>query len=507
MSQLTDYTVNDAPMVMDIRSDTLEPISGVQGVSNRFVFRLDQAGYLDANSMLLFKVVSNNAVGGNNNMRVNMVNGGLGAIKRCTFQVGDFIINDVDGANMISHLMNMTTQPESVKNQLNGWYYQNCLHTRVLPGASAVDLGAAVQGTGTITVDKVLSGMTQGAVNNNNNAAAINSCQISNAQANNQQIGIPLGVLFPALKGRTIPLFLFQDYRILLTFEFHDGAEFCNDIRSVNGTAANAATGANSGLQALLNSVNYQDVKLQVDYVIMPSAIQNRDREMTNQEGGLRLDFFDSIRVEKQIPVAAANLQQEVEHRIGADNKEVHKVYMVKQFTDTTLATGRNKVESTFVYLNQRTDGVNEEEYNVNIDGINVFQDFKFSPASQYDEASNCLGKDLKVPRPTYFCDDNTIQFQGHDKTGLFGQYKPLCLDLSNGSGQILGGGRNIGAYPIIWKYRRTPSAAVGGADGNGIALINRPYTGAMSVNYYLLVSKTATIRSTPMGTNVVVSY
>ena len=143
MSQLTDYSVNDTPMLMDIRSDTLEPISGVQGTSRRFVFRLDQAGYLDSNSMLLFKLQGLT----NNDNRVNQVNGGLGAIKRCTFQVGDFVINDVDGANMISTLMNLTTQPPSVKNQFNGWYYQNCLHHSVLEGADTTQLGGFRGGT------------------------------------------------------------------------------------------------------------------------------------------------------------------------------------------------------------------------------------------------------------------------------------------------------------------------------------------------------------------------
>ena len=496
MSQLTDYSVNDTPMLMDIRSDTLEPISGVQGTSRRFVFRLDQAGYLDSNSMLLFKLQGLT----NNDNRVNQVNGGLGAIKRCTFQVGDFVINDVDGANMISTLMNLTTQPPSVKNQFNGWYYQNCLHHSVLEGADTTQLGGFRGGTGTIYPDPFKSGFDKGDQNNNNAGLSINSCRISNAQASNQQIGIPLGVLFPALKGRTIPLFLFQDYRILLTFEFHDGSEFCNDIRQVGGTAQNATTGANPGLCAIFDQITYHDVKLQVDYVIMPASVQNKDREMTNKEGGLRLDFFDSILVEKQIPQGTAITDQEVEHRIGADNKEVHKIYMTKKLSYGAAGGDIDKTVMNWVYGQQRIDAMNREEYNVNIDGINVFQDWKWSPTSQYDETSNCLGKDLKVPRPTYMNDDNTIASGlGSETTGILGQYKPLCLDLSTGSGAILGGGRTIGAYPVIWKYRRNPC----GTTGNVINSL----VGAMNVNYYMLVSKTATITSTPMGTNVVVAY
>jgi hypothetical protein len=496
MSALTDYSINDTPMMMDIRSDTLEPITGVQGTSRRFVFRLDQAGYLDSNSMLLFKLQG----AADNTNRVNCWNGGLGAIKRATFQVGDFVINDTDGCNEIATMMNLSTIPPSVKNQYWGWFLQNQLHTKVLDN----DVDTLIEytrgftgGTGSIVVDKTKSGINLGNQNNNNAGVAVNSCRISNDANNNQQIGIPLGMVFPALKGRTIPLFLFQDYRILLTFEFHDGSEFTNDITQVRGTAPNATTGANPGLQGQLGCMSYSDVKLQVDYVIMPAEIQNKDRMMTNQDGGLRLDFLDSIRVEKQLLNTTANQVQEVEHRIGADNKEVHKIYMTKRFTDTAVA---NKQEQTTIFLQQRCDAVNQEEYNVNIDGINVFHDWKWSPTSQYDEASNCFGKDLKVPRPTYCYDDNAI-FNGLTPTcsGLAGQYKPLCLDLSNGNSGVLGAGRNIGAYPIIWKYKRRPAAT--------IATRNFAMNGPMEVNYYMLVSKTATIRSTPMGTNVLVSY
>ena len=498
MSMLTDYSVNDTPMLMDIRSDTLEPISGTNLVSNRFVFRLDQAGYLDSNSMLLFKCVNPNS---NNTSRVNMFNGGLGAIKRATFQVGDYIINDVDGANMISTLMNMTTQPDSVRNRFNGWYYHNSLHKRVLEGASAIEIDTEIGGTGSIIVDKAKSGIDRGQMNtaggNNNNNININSARISNVEAGSYQIGIPLGVLFPALKGKTMPLFLFQDYRILLTFEFHDGSEFCNSTTERRGVAPNATTGRNPGLITPLNQIQFADVKLQVDYVIMPASVQNKDREMTNQEGGLRLDFLDSIRVEKQIVAGTAGLEQDIEHRIGADNKEVHKIYMVKQFTDPAV---RNKQPAQYVYGAQRIDGVPVESYNVNIGGINVFHDFKENPASQYDETSNCLGKDLKTPRGNYINDPNTL-FNGLNPSlgGFLGNYKPLCLDLTNGNNSVLGGGRTIGAYPIIWKYRRVPTGA----------LANRcaSYEGAMNVNYYMLVSKTATIRSTPMGTNILVSY
>ena len=507
MSGLTDYSINETPMMMDIRSDTLEPISGVQGISNRFVFRLDQAGYLDANSMLCFKVCNaNNDI----RSRVNCFNGGLGAIKRVIFQVGDYIINDVNGADIISTLMNLSSQNPNTRNHYSGWYYGNQLWTdikRVGGVANTGTFSTEFGGVGSMFVDPQRSGLNDGDNNANNNGVAINSNLIRTAEANTKQIGIPLGVILPALRGKTIPLFLFQDYRILITVEFNDGSNFVNDISQVFGTAPNLATGANAGLRSPLNAtsgINFRDVKLQVDYVIMPSSVQNKDRDMTNQEGGYRFDFFDVLRVEKQIPTATANQLQNLEHRIGMDNKEVHKIYMTKQLQNLGADLGAGPVGDAVPQNKwlgkQRIDGMNQEEYNVNIDGVDIFQDWKFSPASQYDETSNCLGGDLKLDRPFYFNDDNTI-YSGLSPSvaGILGQYKPLCLDLTNGTGAIVGGGRVVGAYPIIWKYRRKPTGTI----ANKMNAINT----SLNVNYYALVSKTAIITSTPKGTNVMVSY
>ncbi len=66
---LFNYNVDMSPMVMDIRSETLEPISQS---AKRKVFRLDSAGYLDQNSVLLFKLTTQQ---GNNQLRVNPSSG------------------------------------------------------------------------------------------------------------------------------------------------------------------------------------------------------------------------------------------------------------------------------------------------------------------------------------------------------------------------------------------------------------------------------------------------
>lgn len=484
MSGLTDYSISDKDMNMEVRSDTLEPISQT---SKRFVFRLDQAGYLDQNSVLLFKLQSN---ANNIVKRVNCFNGALGAIKRATFSVGDFVINDTDGADKIMTLLNFVGKNEQLRNNFDAWYYQNQLHYKVNTGASPLLTDDDNCGAGSIIIDPTTSGMGGDNIDFRNGitnalGATLNSCVISNDPNSNIQMGIPLGVLFPALRGRTLPLFLFQDYRILITIEFNDPHKYVNNVDNNNG-------------RSVAGDVVPADVKLQVDYVIMPSEVQNKDREMTAKQGGLNLTFYDSIKVEKNIPASTANETQSVEHRIGADNKEVHKIYMTKTLTTDTAGVGAKY--STY-WCEQRIDAINQEEYNVNIAGVDVFPENKWSPSSQYDETSNCIGSDIQVPRPVYYADENTASNGlGSSVNGTLGRYKPLCLDLSNGSDGILGTGRTIGAYPIIWKYSRKPAGVTAG-------LYKHAKNGPLNVDYHLLVSKTANIKSTPNGTAVMVSY
>ena len=505
MTNLFDYNVNLQPAVMDIRSETLEPISSS---TMRYVFRLDQAGELDSNSVLLFKpLLSGNGANKQHNQRVSPWGGGLLAIKRAIFQVGDYILNDIQDVGRISNLVDMGTINSSNNSKYNGHYFKNNFQYKVLEsgGTDGVNLAGGTEtqagGAGTIVYDRHRSGMDFGIVNNDAVNGKVNNCIITNDVNTNHQIGIPLGNLFPCLKGQNIPLFLFQDYRILITIEFHTAEKYVN--------MANKTTNNNSQI-AIAGDVLPSEVKLQVDYIINPSEIQNKQREQTNAQGGLNLAFPDIIKVEKQIPAVAggghanSGIVQKVEHRIGMDNKEVHSIYMLKKLD----RANPDKLDRLF--LNARCDGMDIEEYNVNIDGVDVFQENKYSPSSQYDELTNCLGDTLKVPRPVYFNDANTYMNRLADSAGgLLGKYKPLCLDLKNGNGGVVGGGRSIGAYPIIFKYERRPTTAVinkAGA-GNEAGNLIEDLNGALSVDYFVYCSRTANITSTPSGTSVMVAY
>jgi len=506
MSTLNDLTNYNTPLqqnAVDIRTEYIEPITSS---TLRHTFRLDQTGYLDTNSMLVFKL---QAVGNVNDgtCRVNQWNGCLGGIKRVIFQVGDNIINDIQDVYKYSTLKNMN-MPPSMRNNFLGHYLGNSMWLDVQkdgqtggPTNFNTDVNAfqsywaeTTATTGAIVPNHKKSGCDFGKYDNGT-GASINSGYIYEDKTKNNQFGIPLGMLIPALKGQKIPLFLFDKQRILLTFEFNSAEIYCNNIKASKIAYAGAGTGVCDP-----GDVVPVDVQMVVDYIVMPTDVQNELVKQTQQQGGYKLEFYDVVNVEKNIVAGTQGQEQLVEHRIGQNNREVHNVIMWKELALDTMIDFAGTKRGTPLMGKQGCRGFAREEYNCNIDGRDEFDHFVFNPVSQYNEMSAVLGKDLQVSRPQYINDENSVSAQLTSRSsGLQGTMKPLGLSLRNGEPLVVGGGRRIGNYPIVWKWKRT---------ANSTRFESQPIDDyAIKCNYFCEVSRVANIMATDKGTNVIVSY
>ena len=222
--------------------------------------------------------------------------------------------------------------------------------------------------------------------------------------------------------------------------------------------------------------------------------------EQTKAQGGYRLEFFDVVNVEKNVVAGTDGTTQEIEHRIGQNGREVHNIVMWRETAKTNLQDGANNARNYALTLKQHCLGFEVEEYNCNVNGRDEFQDFVSSPVAQYNEMKEVLGSDLKVDAPMYSNDSNTSSTcLASSRSGLLGMMKPLGLSLSNGEPLIVGGGRQIGNYPIVWKWRRLcRNAQVENCRGT-----NQP----VKCNYFIELSRIANIMNTGKGTNVIVSY
>lgn len=501
MDALTNYEVDEVPSILEIRSDEVTPISS--SVSDRrYIFRLEPQGYLDSNTLLQFKLKkSASADADDTELRVNSFNGALGAVKRVIFRVGDFVLNDTDKVHLWSTLTNMSHRRRIELNRYDAWYLGNQFHSQI----SQTDDATA----GQWEVDSTLSGYDFA-------TRTHNSYHIEDDANNCYKYGIPLGKLVPALAGREIPLFMFDQYRIVIEVEFHPPSVYCNSRNGNNGTAV--ATDA---------AIDIEDVQLLVDYIIYPSSVLEAARAQANKEGGLLLDFYNVVNVQRQIsvpggavqtvasnadyvtngPLQASELSTEL--RIGQENREVHQLFMVKQKVGKVLVAGGGD-DSASLMLDQRIDGIAAESIQISLNGIDVYPEPKTATSSQFDQMYYSLGyRDLQVERPMYFTDANSISsITTASTSGLQGTYKPIGYDARVMDSGILGSGTLIGRYPIVWKYKATPSMELsnhGAGNTGGAAAPNQ--SGDYNVDFFVSTSRRAVITSSPKGMMVSVSF
>ncbi len=436
-----------------------------------------------------------------------MFNGVLGGIKRAIFQVGDHIINDMQDLNKYATLKQMLVGNRSLSNQYTGHYTGSQLWTHVVKSASdgtkehttnnETYTNLANSTVGSIVVDYDKSGAQLGAYSTGAKAH-INSQPISTDKTTNNQYGVTLGTLFPALQGQKVPLFLFDKQRILITIEFHGASHYVNSF-----VPAKLAYNTGESAQASDIDIAVEDCRMVVDYIIMPSEVQNKIIEQTQQQGGYKLNFYDVVSVEKNIPAGADTEVQSVEHRIGQNNREVHNVYMWKEPPMDALlnsGNGGNNGSSRALRLRQFCKAYNQEEYNLEVNGRDEHDHFVYNPCSQYNELNEALGSDPNLDRPEYIGDENTAgSLLAPFENGLFGTMKPLAQSLKNGEKGVVGAGRQIGAYPLVWKWSRKCNSAFGKN-----SWINNE---TIKVNYFIECSRTASIMSLPKGMAVNVSY
>jgi hypothetical protein len=526
--------------------------------------------------MLTFKL--KRLAGANGDFRVNLWNGALGCIKNAHLRIGDYEVSNVQDVDRMATLINMNKSVLQRRNVL-GHYLGNGLELKINTGDADATRGAGTDSTGKgqIWQDENLSGLNFGQVANGTNKA-IHSLSIVDDVSLNEKYGIPLQMIFPCLKGRSLPLFLFTDYNIQIEFEMNFPDKFCYDLSK---TFDQVHTGQDYMCPS--TSVGFNEVQLVVDYLLPPSSVINNFLAQTEKEGGYRFEFPEISVVKKKIPAVPVSKQpQEIEHRLGQTGKEVHTIIMMKRFTDYNLKNGSKIVKTgdtttgTAVINNincenisvgavvsgttmatphsvssiniagnsitlagnasgtqaaetltiqnpnshglgrkllqaQSIDGVDEEEYNVEVNGLDIFPQFVYNNASQYNQMSMVLDNDLIVPRPMFYNDPNAERQRLVPRDdGIMANWKPLGVDLRNGNGVVVGGGTTImSGSPLIFKYKRKPriNGSGDGSDATANALGKSiDYRGEMDVDYYITHSRVVVVRKMSKGTSVMVS-
>lgn len=483
---LINYDLKEVPMINEIRTEEVEPLTQQTDNTRTFKFKITNVGFLDGTSMLTFKLKKSSSAGAGDRLRVNLWNGGLGAIDSAVMRVGDYEVVNTQGLSRIQTLRHLN-KTQAVRNDLFGFYLGNSLKTQVATVAGSANDFGADRGVGQIRVDTFTSGINFGQQNDGTNAV-VRDLSIVTDSTKNEKYGIPLYMLFPCLENRQLPLFLFQDYPVHLEVTFAEASTYVNNL----------GRPAADGYVARDSDILIDQPKLVVDYVLPPTEITNQFIDQV-QGDGYRFEYPRINRVIKTIPAATNNVEQEVEHRLGQEGREVHQIYQLKRYSAGTDPL-RGAVLGNKVLLGQKIDGSMIEEYNVEVNGNDVFTQHIYNNASQYNKVSQCLDSPLYCPRSMYYTDVNSQSSAISNQTeGLKGVWKPLAIDLRNGNPSIVGGGTPITrGSQLVFKYRRT------GKDGK--ANFNVDQKPAMDCEYHIVRDGLCNIKKLAKGTQVLIT-
>lgn len=501
MNRLTDYSVDDTPNIMDVKTELISPISSSTNTYKQ-TFRLDTAAYLDSDTLLLFKGLAKDANTSAEDLRFNSATGCLGAIDRVQFRIGGFVIQNLSEAGLWSALNVLYKERPDKQNKYWTHYFHNCLKPKVAGHASDSDLAKASDAgknatVGSFVIDSANNGFDYGAAADGAGAKS-NNAKLTNVAADNMLCAVPLSVIIPALNGKTLPLFLFEEYKVYIDIFFSQKAsQYANKASTAGGGGA-----ANADIAAADGDVIFSEVQMLVDYLILPSSVQEEVRNETRKDGGYDMEFLNTVNVKKRIPDATANVTQREEHRINSENQEVHYIQMSRRF-ETPQGKNSNKV-----WLGQRIDGVSVESTQYVVNGVELYPEPYISPISQYNQLCDTLSGDLEVVKPLY-CNDVNSEYalSAAPESGLQGKFKPLGVSLRNGNGGVRFSGKQIGNYPIIARYSRRPHGAVNvNALGGGASDIALAENGAMNVSYFVGMTRIANVRESPQGMLVTVA-
>ena len=230
IADMLDYSLKEVPQQSEIRTETIEPNNSTTDSTRVFKYTIRNVGFLEGTSMLTFKL--KRLSGTNGNLRINMWNGALGCIKNAVLKVGDFEINNCQDVDRIATLMNLNQSVLQRRNVM-GHYLGNSMELEVNKSGAVARHTVAPNGTpsvqGQIFLDETHSGVNFGS-NTDGTGKAVNSLSINSDITLNEKFGIPLNMIFPCLKGRSLPLFLFTDYNIQLEFEMNFADRFAYNL-------------------------------------------------------------------------------------------------------------------------------------------------------------------------------------------------------------------------------------------------------------------------------------
>ncbi len=551
---MTDQTITATPVnapdilrnqplsrQVDISLETtiLEPVSHQYTSANggRTTFVLPAKGVLDSpNASIVWEL---NTTEADYSSCYTSWAGALGMVRRISCRCGGTLLSQVENAGMYATIRsNFTTQDEKegVLDARHG--SQNRFENRIAPakltvGADRVEFqqlyNTSLDQTssyGQTTLTSVVGGGRTTAPNTHEAERPIRFRQTAGTGF---EAVVKLSDLFEFFSENKLPLLAMAQVEIEIEWaNCGDVNVLANNIVEsavrdaiIPNSALNNPARTNQGLVSMVQPT------MILDYIHYDDVERQKIFDAVNSGGGMRLDFSEVVLTRginpagSVAPGGANNLYEVVasNHIIGMAQKEVKKIYVVKQY-DSVSATGSAEANGDLgevqVHRNPalqqfKSTQILGERYNWFINNQRVYDRDVENPATAHNYLSQC-GGNWYCPQAYFnttnynatackqlldasFSDGAITQNhnQGRTKRYLAGEQNVigLSLDKVRAMGSAVGNGTRIGSAPIEFNYSRVAeakSAGNGGALASALAEVN--------LDFYICYRRSLIIRA-----------
>jgi len=444
----TNQPIENAGMVNMFRT----PVDTSSTNLNRITFKFPKTGMLTADSMITLQPIVSNTSALSSDFTPNFVNGLIGSIKRTRILIDNKTLVDLERPGLAENvkLYSRNTQVELAEKEykLLGNQFRSKINS-----------------DGTEDFDVLETRVHK---NQNTPANIAIAKNIIFQEASSKVYGIPLKYLgADFLEAAALPVFLLGNREMILEIEFYA------DCREY------VAQPSGAGFNAVDVKINLPNCELVTTHIMLPSDVEANEI-MAMRKQPVSYPLLDQYVIKGVVDpsTVALNNQKSETYRLNFQNREVHNLMMCPVDNSPT---------NTRIVANQASVGLGDEELQMKINGLNLFdRPIVAQPLIYQLTTYSEDGRTLKVPYNGWNVTEKSLNCYSQNTDVLYldyrGKFHYTKVDFSNGNQGVFGSGTVMKTAAEI-DYKITPR--VGG---------NPSQTATYDMNFYVTISKLLTI-------------
>lgn len=419
----TNQPIENAGMINVFRT----PVDTSSTNLNRITFKFPKTGMLTADTMVTLQPILSDSTLTQSNLTPNFINGLIGSIKRTRLLVDNKVLVDLERPGLAENvkLYSRNTQVELAEKEykLMGNQFRTQINANGTEGFDISDT-------------RVLD--------NQNNTNVSISKNIILQEASSKVYGIPLKHLgCDFLEAAALPVFLLGHREMILELEFFaDCREYVCEPEG-------------SGFNATDVKINLANAELVSTHIMLPPEVEaNEISAMARQP--VSYPLLDKYVIKGVVDTTGGvGVEKSETYRINFQNREVHNLM---------ICSVNNSPGSTLLCGNQKSIGMGDENLQLKINGLNLFDRPITSQPLIYQLTTYSEdGRTLKIPLNAWNVSNNTLNAYSQSADPLYldyrGNFHYVKVDFSNGNSGVFGSGTTMKTAAEI-DYKITPRTA-----------------------------------------------